>query len=145
MYLFPSRDWAEAYCEELNRDQDYAKAARNWRHGPVMFVVTEVPEAVASRLGGVTVGFILDLHEGKCKGVSWTTAPETEKERAAFVITAPYRNWVSVIKGELHPVTALMTMKLKVEKGDIGVLLRFAQAAIAMVNAAKRVPTELQA
>ncbi len=138
--LFPSPEWAEAYCRALNESESYRKAAATWRAGSILFIVRELPEQLKSRYGSDSVGFILDLHEGVCRGARWTTEPDPAM--APFVISARYRDWVDVVTGKVHPVTALMTMKLRVEKGDIGVLLRYAQAAIAMVEAAKNVPSQ---
>ena len=123
----------------MNQSESYRKAASTWRAGSILFVVRELPEELKQRYGSDAVGFVLDLHEGVCRGVKWVTEPDTSL--APFVISAKYRDWVDVVTGKVHPVTALMTMKLRVEKGDIGVLLRYAQAAIAMVEVAKTVPS----
>ncbi len=138
--VFPSPEWAQKYCEELNRSDTYRKAASTWRAGPILFIVRDLPQNLKRQYNSDEVGFILDLHEGVCRGVTWTTEPSTAT--ASYIIAAKYRDWLDVIQGRVHPVTALMTMKLRVEKGDIATLLRYAQAAIAMVEVAKQVPTK---
>jgi putative sterol carrier protein len=139
--LFPSPEWAKAYCEALNRSDRYRRAASTWRAGSILFIVRQLPKSIAEAYGSDTVGFILDLHEGVCKGVEWVENPN--EADAPFIISATYRDWVDVITGRTHPVTALMMRKLRVEKGDVATLIRYAQAAVAMVETAKSIPTKL--
>jgi putative sterol carrier protein len=136
---FPSPEWSNEYCKALNESEEYREAARNWREGAVMLVVTDLPESVKQRYGAEAVGMVLDLHEGVCRGVEWVA--ERSSEKANFIISGSFQTWVDIISGKLHPTTALMTRRLKLEKGSIGVILRFARAAIAMVSAAQKVPT----
>ncbi|MET1101628.1 MAG: SCP2 sterol-binding domain-containing protein, partial [Pyrodictiaceae archaeon] len=140
-YLFPSPEWAKAYCEALNKSEEYRRAGSTWTAGDIMFIIKGLPEELRNLFGGRdSVGFILDLYQGRCRGVEFVE--DVSSKSAAFVISANYNVWLDVISGKLHPTTALMTMKLKVEKGNVAILLRYAQAAIAMVNAAQRVPTK---
>ncbi len=137
--LFPSPAWAEAYCSELNRYEPYKRAAATWRAGSILFLVRDLPEELRRAYGSAVVGFVLDLHEGACRSYEWVTDPS--RAEANFIISASYRDWVDVVTGRVHPVAALMAGRLKVEKGDVATLIRYAQAAVAMVEAAKRVPT----
>ncbi len=139
--LFPGPEWAKAYCEALNNSEEYRRAGKTWKAGDILFIVENLPENISRLLGSRKVGFKLDLHEGVCRGVEYYTDPD--KADAAFVITASYQDWVKVVTGKLHPTTALMTRKLRVVKGNVAILLRYAQAAIAMVKAAQSVPTEI--
>lgn len=141
-YLFPGKEWAQAYCRALNESEEYRKAGKNWTAGSILFVVEDIPEKVAEMLGSQRIGFRLDLLRGECRGVEYYTDPD--KGKAEFIITAKYQDWLRVIRGELHPTTALMTRKLKVVRGNVAILLRFAQAAIAMVKAAQNVPTRFE-
>ncbi len=140
-YIFPSPEWGEAYCKALNESEAYAKAAKDWTAGTILLLVRDPPKELQERYGGSSMGFVLDLHQGKCRGVRWVIDPG--RDEADFIISAKYETWLEVIAGRLHPTTALMTMRLRVEKGDVSTLLRYAQAAIEMVKAAQNVPTKI--
>jgi len=30
MFVFPSKEWAKALCEELNKDEDFLKSVNGW-------------------------------------------------------------------------------------------------------------------
>ncbi len=139
-YLFPGPEWSRAYCRALTESEEYRSAGRNWRHGTVMLVVRDLPASIRERYNAESIGMLLDLHEGVCRSVEWKKDPDPAI--ASYTITGSYKTWLEIIRGRIHPTTALMTRKLKLEKGDIGTILKFARASIAMVNVAKIVPTE---
>ena len=138
-FIFPSPEWAEAYCRALNESQEYRKAGRTWTAGDILFVIEDLPMQVREAIGSEKAGFRLDLYKGECRKVEFFKNPD--EVSAAFIIVAKYRDWLSVIQGKIHPTTALMTRKLRVVRGNVAILLRYAQAAIAMVKSAQRVPT----
>ena len=59
---------------------------------------------------------------------------------AEFVISAAYRRWKDVVRGELDPVRAMMQGKLRV-RGDLPKILRSVQAANELVVLCGDVPT----
>jgi putative sterol carrier protein len=136
---FPSEEWAAAYVEALNQSEEYAKTGKGWQWG-IMFVFNELPEAVATKLGRKTAAFILDLHDGKCLSYTWVADPEATE--APYKLSGKYNTWVKVITGKLNPTQAMLTGQLRV-KGDLVRLLKYTAAAIAMVKAAQKVPTEI--
>lgn len=141
-FTFPSEEWAEEYCKRLSGSVEYRNAAKTWE-GPILFVCKGLPEDLKGKFGGRDkVGFELDLYRGECRGSRWFLEPE--KSNAPFVIEATYEDWLKVIRGELGPIPALMSGKLKVTRGSLATLMRYASAALIMVRKAKEIPTDIQ-
>jgi putative sterol carrier protein len=131
--VFPSREWVNRYCSELTNSEDYNKAGKGWKD-PILFKVNE-----EAGLQFEVSRFILKLMDGKCTSVEF---PLNESQAIApFIIEASYDNWKKVIEGKINPTQAMLTGQLKV-KGNMALLLRYSTAAIAMVKAAQRVPTQ---
>ncbi len=121
---FPSREFAEALCKGLNESGEYKRYARGWRW-PILFKVEGGP------------GFILDLHEGECRGVKWFD--DASQATADYVLSAPRDVWLSVIHGDLHPIRAILSRKIKLEKGSYTTLARYSMAATEIVRVARSV------
>ena len=134
--LFPSPRWAEKYCEELNRSQQYRSSGRGWVW-PILFVATDLPEDLKSIYPSDRPGFILELENGECKGYRFYE--DSSQASAPFVISAKYSDWVDIILGKQNPVIALMKGKLKLAKGQMSLIVRYASAAIEMVKTAQKV------
>ncbi|MGC8596653.1 MAG: SCP2 sterol-binding domain-containing protein [Thermocladium sp.] len=130
--VFPSREWVNRYCNELSMSEDYNKAGKGWKD-PILFKVNE-----EAGLQFEISRFILKLMDGKCLSVEF---PMEEHATAPFIIEASYDNWKKVIEGKINPTQAMLTGQLKV-KGNMALLLRYSTAAIAMVKAAQKVPTQ---
>lgn len=121
--------WARACCEALNASERYRRAAAEWEW-PIVLAMTAdpahgVPEARA---------FHLDLFRGECRGTR--PATEEDRERAAYVMEAGPGAWREILSGRLEPVTALMQGKLRLARGSLFALARYADAAREMVAAA---------
>ncbi len=137
-FLFPSKEWAEEFCRKLNENQDYRNAAKTWE-GSIMFLATNLPPRVAEKYGRDRAGFVLDLFHGECRGSQWAEDPD--KAEADYILEATYEDWKRVISGQLGPIPALMSRKLKVKKGSLATLIRYSAAALAMVKTAQTVPS----
>jgi len=141
-FIFPSKEWAGKFCKVLNESVEYRNAAKTWE-GAILFVCTNLPDNIKQLYDGRDkVGFALDLYHGECRGVTWTLNPETLN--TPYVIEATYDDWVKILTGKLGPVPAMMSRKLRVTKGSLATILRYATASIAMVKAAQKVPTKLK-
>jgi len=136
---FPSEEWTASYVEALDQSEEYAKTGKGWQWG-ILFVINELPEPVATKLGKKSASFLLDLHDGKCLSYKWMEDPEATD--APYKLSGKYNTWVKVITGKLNPTQAMLTGQLRV-KGDLVRLLKYTAAAIAMVKAAQEVPTEI--
>jgi putative sterol carrier protein len=104
--VFPSEEWVSALKEKLNSDEQYQRIANNWE-GDIIYVVEP------SGALGEEIKFYIDLWHGTCREAIMLK-PGEEKE-AAFVLRASYDNLSRILKGDLDPMQAMLTRKLKVE------------------------------
>ncbi len=137
--VFPSKEWAEKYCQALNENESYAKSGKGWKW-PILFKVRDLPEELRERYPSGQPGFILHLEDGKCKGVEWYD--DASQADAPFILTATYKDWLEIISGKLNPLTAIMRRKLVIEKGNYSTIMRYPIAALEMVKSAQTVGLE---
>ena len=130
MPAFPSREWAERFCEELNRSEQYRRSARGWVW-PILFVVKE---------DGSRRGFLLKLNNGRCEGVEWYD--DASNVEAPFILEAGLQDWLDVIEGRVNPLTAIVRRRLVLARGSYSTIMRYPVAALEMVKAAQRVPAD---
>ncbi len=115
---FLSDEWAEALKAELNQSADFQQAAAGH---------TATIQQVITGADGTT-NYWITIGEGKIDlGVG-----DIEGEDAT--ITQSYDSAAALAKGELSPVTAFMTGKLKIA-GNMGMILGL-QGALAQLPAA---------
>jgi len=127
--IFPEKEWLDGFEDYLNSSEKYERIARNWE-GDLIF------EILADNLLPDGVNIYLDLWHGKCRG---TKILETNQPlEAAFVLTAPYSNFVRVLKGDLDPMQAMLTRKLVV-KGSLGYMMRNVPTVLEFVRSAQAV------
>jgi putative sterol carrier protein len=125
----PDEDWLQRLMDKLNSDEQYAQIAKNWE-GDLAFVVEpgdDLPE---------TAVLYMDLWHGKCRGIEMLS--DTESKKPAFELTAPLANYRRILSGELDPMQALLTRKLKV-KGNLAYLLRNVPIVLDFVRCAQEV------
>ncbi|HWC71856.1 MAG TPA: SCP2 sterol-binding domain-containing protein [Actinomycetota bacterium] len=133
MYEFPREDWFGALADAINASEAYRAAASDWE-GDIAFLIEADPErGVPTDVWGY-----LDLWHGACRSAR-LTSPEAGAD-AEFAISAAYRRWKDVVRGELDPVRAMMQGKLRV-RGDLPKILRYVQAAQELVVICGTVPT----
>jgi putative sterol carrier protein len=140
-YVFGSREWFEAFVDVLNRDKEYARAARDWED-PITLMVTDLPQSVKDYFKSDRIIVWLDLYHGRCRG--FEMLKDVEEKKAPIIIAGSYVNMKKVTQGRLSPTIAIMSGQLRV-KGNVGKLLSNASASTAFVNAIKKVPTEFLA
>lgn len=133
MFEFPHEEWFEALAGEINASAAYREAASDWE-GDIAFVVEADPER---GVPGDVWGY-LDLWHGACRSAAVVDAGRGDD--AEFVISATYRRWKDVVRGDLDPVRAMMQGKLRV-RGDLPKILRYVQAAHELVVICGLVPT----
>ena len=134
-YIFPSEAWLQAFKDKLNSDEKYARIARNWE-GDLMFKI----EAE----GGLeeTSFFYLDLWHGTCRDAYFVEEGKYGDLDPAFIFEAPYQQFTRVLMGQLDPMQALITRKLKV-KGSMAYLMRNVPTVIDFVRCAKEIDAEI--
>jgi putative sterol carrier protein len=127
MAKFPTADWTQAFMDKLNSDTQYAEIARNWE-GDISFNIEPG--------GTITKSLVIymDLWHGKCRQAIFQDKPLDIKP--AFILKAPYGNFVKILKGDLHPMQAMMTRKLHVQ-GNMAVMMRSVPTVLDFVRCAK--------
>jgi putative sterol carrier protein len=114
---FLSDEWAQALKAELNESEEFRKAAAG-QHATIQQVIT----------GGDDTHYWITIEDGSIDlGVG-----DVEGEDAT--ITQSYDSAAALARGELSPVTAFMTGKLKIA-GNMGMILGL-QGALAQLPAA---------
>ncbi len=137
---FPSQAWADAFRDAVNQNEAYQKHGKPWTFGKVAMAVKAEPDK------GIPddAGFVLDVHQGECRGVDYVKGMDAMQE-APFIIVASYDRWLTVIAGDVDPIKAMMEGKLKLVKGALPTMLRFVESSRALVNSATEVATDLDA
>ena len=130
-YKFPSDEWVNEYMHQLNTSPDYERAGKDWERD-ILFV------SEPDRAHPEYAYFYLDLYHGKCREARLLSGPDEKK--TGYIISTPFSTWRKIISGELDPIQALMTRKLKLQ-GDLMLLMRYPKAAMEMFACVKRVPT----
>jgi putative sterol carrier protein len=127
-----SAAWSQACCERMNESAAYRAAAAGWEGATVLVMAADPARGVdADR------AVWLDLHDGACRG----TRPATDDDlaSAAYVLRADPATWERLLSGEAEPVAAVMSGKLRLVRGNLFALAKYAAAAQEMVAAAGEV------
>ena len=125
---FPSLEWAEKLCNEINNIEVDEIRSWNW---DILFILRNVKNN--------DMKFKVNIKAGKCLGVE-------EDGGADYIIEGDYDIWKSILLGELDLAVALLSGKLKLIKGDRLNLLRHIRAAvnIASIIRAKGLTNDLE-
>ncbi len=126
---FLTEEWLQSFQDKLNTDTQYAEIARNWE-GDVMLTVNPGD----SLREPVVIYF--DLWHGKCRQAFYVV-DEFEKD-AEFSLMGEYDNYLRILKGDLHPMQAMLTRKLNVQ-GNMGLLMRNVPTVLDFVRCAQEV------
>jgi putative sterol carrier protein len=129
---FPSNNWIKIFKDELNKNKEYEKVAKNWE-GVFLFVISPDNELKKE------TKFYVDLWHGKCRDAYLVK----DSKKAAFIFKGPYSNWKKVIKKELDPIRGLIRGMFSVE-GDSKILLDQTKAAQELVKTASKIPVEFE-
>jgi len=132
--VFPSPEWIEGLCQKLNSDARYAQIARNWE-GDLIIVIE--PSGPVKE----TIYYYFDLWHGTCR--KQAILPELSV-KAAFTLNAPYENFVKILKGEMEPMTAMLTRKLGLQ-GNMAVMMRNIPVVLDFVRCARESTSEILA
>ena len=132
--IFPSEEWLKVLDEKLNTDERYGELAKNWE-GDLFFIIE--PEGnLSDRLT-----FYLDLWHGKCRKAVYKPDAEAYPE-PAFTLSAKYNDITAILTGNMNPMTAMMTSKLKV-KGSMAYMMRNVPTVLDFVRVAQEVTHEI--
>jgi len=130
MVKFPSDEWIHVFKDELNRNANYEKTAKDWE-GDFLFVILPDEELKNE------FKYYVDLWHGKCR-----EAYRVEGHKnTAFTFSGSYSNWKKVIKNDLDPIKGFIRGLFKIQ-GDSIKILRYVKASKELINTASRIPTE---
>ena len=132
--IFPSEEWLKGLEAKLNSDEKYSGIAKNWEGD--IFILMEPKGNLKEQ---ITV--YLDLWHGKCRKVEYNPAVSAHPT-PTFTLTANYDDIKDIVTGKLSPMTAMMTMKLKV-KGNMGYMMRNVPTVLDFVRCMQEVTTEI--
>jgi putative sterol carrier protein len=137
-FEFPSQNWADAYKDAINASEAYKKAAKDWTHGKVAYVVAADPSI------GLTedTAMVMDLDQGSCRDIR--VVPASEAADMPFIVQAKYPQWKQVMKREIDPTKALMQGRLKLAKGHMPTMVKYVLASKALVDCTANVPTKFR-
>ncbi len=132
--MFPSEEWLKGLEAKLNSDAAYAEIAKTWE-GDLFFIIE--PEGNLKE----QITFYLDLYEGICRKTEYK--PDLASyPTPAFTLSSSYNNITDVLTGKLNPMTAMMTMKLKVT-GSMAYMMRNVPTVLDFVRCAQEVTKEI--
>lgn len=130
-----TEEWSRACCENLNRSEAYRAVAGDWEH-PVVLVMERDPALGVEEERAL----YFDLFRGECRGTR--AATEADLAQAPYVMRASPAAWRHVLGREVDPITALMRGTLRLARGSLMSLARYAGAAKELVSAAAAVEAE---
>jgi putative sterol carrier protein len=134
MPLLPfTQPWADAFRDAINGDAGYRAAGAGWAW-PLALVLEPVAEYGYPAGGAVQ----LELSRGQCDGAR---AVEPAAVTAPYALRGDYAAWKSIVRGELDPVTAVMTRRLTLASGSLTTLMMHTRSAKALVECARHVDT----
>lgn len=134
-YPFPSAAWLDAFADVLNHDPRYAQVAKNWE-GDVLFAIE--PEGPSEE---PAIRFYLDLWHGKCRQAYVVPEGEGPRVEPKFVLSAPRGNFLKILRGELDPMQAMLTRRLRVQ-GNMAYMLRNIPVVLDFVRCGQLVDIE---
>jgi putative sterol carrier protein len=129
MAIFLTEEWLRTFEEKLNTDPKYAEIAKDWE-GDVVLTVNPGDHLVEPKV------IYFDLWHGKCRQAFFIENETNEK--VAFVLKGEYENYARILKGDLHPMQAMLTRKLSVQ-GNMGLLMRNVPTVLDFVRCAQEV------
>ncbi|MEM4650302.1 MAG: SCP2 sterol-binding domain-containing protein [Pyrobaculum sp.] len=138
MPKFPSKEWAEAFCQALNESTEYRTSASRWE-GDIIFLAVNIPPEAGE---GDKAAMKFLLKHGQCHGAEAYVGDAATRADAPYILEADYKTWLDVIAGKIQPIPAMVLGKIKVKKGSFATLAQYAPAALAMIKAAQKVGTQ---
>lgn len=133
-HTFPSADWLKALKDKLNSDEKYAKIASKWE-GAIMFRIE--PDGPLT----TPTFYYTDLWHGECRDAFIVDPEQIADLKPAFVLSAPYSNFARLLKGDLDPMQAMITRKLKVQ-GSMAYMMRNVPVVLNFVRCAQEIETQ---
>ncbi|HET6231507.1 MAG TPA: hypothetical protein VFE05_15650 [Longimicrobiaceae bacterium] len=123
-----TEEWSRACCRALNGHAGFKAAAGDWEDSVALVMRADPSHGVTQDRA-----FHLDLFHGVCRGVR--PASPGDLESAAYVMEADVAAWREILQGRSDPVASLMMGRLRLSRGSLFALARYAGAAKELVAA----------
>ena len=120
--------WALEWCRVLNSRPAYQAASKTWEGAVALVMARDGSASAESR------SVFLDLWHGHCRAAR--TASPDDLEAARYILSGTAPGWRGVLSGTMAPLTAIMTGKIRLTKGNMATLVPYAAAARELVGAA---------
>jgi putative sterol carrier protein len=127
-----TEEWCVACCDRLNRRESYRLAAAGWQGAAVLLMSADPVYGIDEDRA-----VWLDIHHGQCRGAR--VATEEDLDTAPYLFRADPGDWKRLLAGEIDPVPAVMKGRLRLSRGNLVTLARYAPAAREMLLAAGEV------
>jgi hypothetical protein len=148
MLIFPSKEWAKALCEELNRDEDFLRSVNGWGIDVLLIGKNRPNDVIQYLRNTYSINDIntLGLHmvfDNSCKSIDLLINPEPGSYR--YVVIIDYDTWLRVLKRLDDPITALLSVFSKLEiRGSTVTLIRLAaNVASPIARVMRKIPTKI--
>jgi putative sterol carrier protein len=135
-YPFPSEAWLNALCDTLNSDAQYAEIAKKWE-GDILFIILPDKDAHEQK----EYAYYLDLWHGACRKAVFVDPEAEDYKDASFIFEITNEQVVKILEGEMDPMQAMVTRKLKV-KGNLGYMLRNVPVVLDFIRCCREVGIE---
>jgi putative sterol carrier protein len=130
-FLFPSLEWAKEVQRICNADPEFKDAVQDFS-GKMMFHI-EADEKLAK-----DVCVFLDIGDAQVKEAA-EYADMKDRPDTDYILSAKYAQWKDVITGQLEPLRAIMTRKMKLVKGSQLKILKYVKFTLKMMDITKTV------
>lgn len=127
-----TEEWCAACCRQLNAREGFRAVAGGWT-GTVVLVMTADPAQGVDSERAVWI----EPYPGGCRGARVATA--ADRASATYVLQADPGVWKRLLSGGGDPMSLLMSGKLRLARGGLFALARYAGAAREMLLAAGEV------
>lgn len=124
-----TEEWSHACRAQLNGREGYRAAAAEWTDAVVLHMRADPAHGIPSDRA-----VFLELQRGECRDARMASAQDLAS--APIVLAADAGSWRRVLEGGMDPVAAVMSGALRLERGNLLVLARYAGAAREMLAAA---------
>ncbi len=124
--------WLEAFRREIDMSEEYREAAKGWVW-PIVLALD--PAHDQGHPEGAAIW--LDLYRGDCRNAALLPPSEAA---APFVVAGGWKAWEAVLRGQLDPVAAIVSGRLRLT-GALTTMMMHTRSAKALVDCASAVPT----
>jgi putative sterol carrier protein len=124
-FPYPSLAWIKELQRICNTDPEFKDAAGDFS-GKMMFHIEaddKLPKDVC---------LFIDVGEGQVKEAA-EYATMKDRDDTDYIMSAKYTQWKDVINGQLEPLRAIMTRKMKLVKGSQLKILKYVKFTLKMM------------